>query len=170
MATNYLISTESLKKKGLIHQNSDTKILSVAINRVQAMNIQPALGSPLFRQLLDNVSTNTWTTDYRELMDEYVVPSLVALVDYKVALLSNVKITNKSVGRTSDENTTANSTSETISFRDELHKDAEFYLERLIGFLKDDCGVKYPEYTEAITRTNHDLKKIDTGYRINWSK
>tara|TARA_R110001592_G_scaffold101583_7_gene287446 strand:+ start:1884 stop:2396 length:513 start_codon:yes stop_codon:yes gene_type:complete len=170
MATNYLISTESLKKKGLIHQNSDTKILSVAINRVQAMNIQPALGSPLFRALLTRVASDTWSTDYRELMDDYVIPALVSLVDYKVALLSNVKITNKTTGRVSDENITANTVSETVSFRDELHKDAEFYLERLIGFLEDDCGTKYPEYTESITRTNHDLKKIKTGYRINWSK
>jgi len=170
MATKYLVSVENLKKKGLIHNNSDTKILAVAIRRVQEMNIQPALGSPLFRALLVRVSTDTWTANYTELMDDYVVPALVALVDYKVSLLSNVKIVNKTVGRSSDENITANTTSETNSFRNELHKDAEFYLERLIGFLKDDCGTNYSEYTEAITRTNHDMKKLDTGYRINWKK
>ena len=170
MATNYLVSVENLKKKGLIHTNSDTKILAVAINRVQSMNIQPALGSPLYRALLVRVASDTWTANYTELMDDYVVPALVALVDYKVALLSNVKIVNKAVGRSSDENLTANTVSETISFRDELHKDAEFYLERLIGFLKDDCGTNYAEYTEAITRTNHDLKKIKSGYRPNWIK
>tara|TARA_R110000803_G_scaffold25739_2_gene61439 strand:- start:27 stop:539 length:513 start_codon:yes stop_codon:yes gene_type:complete len=170
MATNYLVSVENLKKKGLIHQNSDVKILAVSIKRVQEMNIQPALSSPLFRELLRRTGANDWNANYSELMDDYVVPALVALVDYKVALLANVKIVNKTVGRVSDENITANSTSERVSFRDELHKDAEFYLERLIGFLKDDCGTNYPEYTEAITRTNHDLHKINTGYRINWSK
>ena len=104
MATQYLVSVENLKKQGLIHQNSDTKILAVAIKRVQEMNIQPATGSPLFRALLVRVASGV-----------------------------------------------------------------EFYLERLIGFLRDDCGTKYPEYNEAITRTNHDMKKIKTGYRINWT-
>lgn len=170
MATQYLISVENLKKKGLIHQNSDTKILAVAIKRVQEMNIQPATGSPLFRALLERVRTDTWTSNYSELMDDYIIPALVALVDYKVALLSNQKITNKTTGRVSDEYIQANQKSDTVSFRDELHKDAEFYLERLIGYLKDDCGTNFPEYTEAITRTNHDLKKINSGYRVNWSK
>jgi len=169
MATQYLVSVENLKKQGLIHQNSDTKILAVAIKRVQEMNIQPATGSPLFRALLVRVASGVWTADYSELMDDYIIPALVSLVDYKVSLLSNVKIVNKAVGRSSDENITANTTSETISFRDQLHKDAEFYLERLICFLRDDCGTKYPEYNEAITRTNHDMKKIKTGYRINWT-
>lgn len=165
---NYLISVENLKKKGLIHQNTDTKILKVAIGRVQDMNIQEALGSPLYRALLDRVENNDWNANYRTLQDDYVIPALVALVDYKVALLLNEKITNKTTGQISDDNITAASRADILSFQDELEKDAQFYLERLIGFLKDDCGTIYTEYTETITRTNHDMKKLDTGYRINW--
>lgn len=168
MATNYLISVENLKKKGLIHQNADTKILAVAIKRVQDMQIQPALGSILYRALLDRTENNNWNADYRTLMNDYVTPALVAWVDYKVALLLNEKITNKTTGRVSDDNITASTRSEIVAFQDELEKDAEFYLERLIGFLKDDCGTTYTEYTDATTRTNHDLQKIKTGYRANW--
>tara|TARA_R110001606_G_scaffold56821_2_gene137669 strand:+ start:4889 stop:5410 length:522 start_codon:yes stop_codon:yes gene_type:complete len=167
MATNYLISVENLKKKGLIHQNTDTKILGTAIIRVQDMVLQPVLGSPLFRALKDRVEgTTAWTSDYRTLMNDYVVPAMVASVDYKAALLQKEKITNKTTGHVSDENITTATKAEIISFRSELQSDADFYLQRLIGFLKDDCGTLYPEYTEAITRTNHDIKKESNGMSV----
>ena len=170
MATNYLISVENLKKKGLIHQNTDTKILGTAIVRVQDMVIQPATGSPLFRALLLLVQNDptgaSWSADYRTLMNDYVIPAMVASVDYKAALLQKEKITNKTTGHVSDENITTATKAEIISFRSELQSDADFYLTRLIGFLKDDCGTLYPEYTEAITRTNHDLKKESTGISV----
>ncbi len=168
MAVNYLISVENLKKKGLIHQNTDTKVLSVAIQRVQDRIIQPALGSPLYRALLTRVEDNDWNADYRTLMNDYVVPAMVAMVDFKVAKLTHTKITNKTTGNISDDNMTSATKSEVDAFRDELKSDGEFYLERLIGFLKDDCGTIYTEYTEAITRTNHDIKKDKGGYQTPW--
>ena len=163
---NYLLSVENLKKKGLIHQNTDTKILGTAIIRVQDMIIQPVLGSPLFRALLLRTQNDNWSATYRTLMDEYVTPALVSAVDYKASLLQKEKITNKTTGHISDEFQTTATKAELISFRAELQSDADFYLERLIGFLKDDCGDDYPEYTEAITRTNHDLKKVRSGYAV----
>ena len=95
-----------------------------------------------------------------------LIPAMVASVDYKAALLQKEKITNKTTGHVSDENITTATKAEIISFRSELQSDADFYLQRLIGFLKDDCGTLYPEYTEAITRTNHDIKKESTGISV----
>ena len=153
MAVQYLISTENLKKKGLIHQNTDVKLLRVAIQRTQDRVIQPALGSPLYRELLDRVAGNTaWTATYRTLMDDYVTPALVASVDAKIVKLGTQKITNKGTGTHTDENFTNSPYTELSMFQDELDGDAGFYLERLIGFLRDDAGSDYPEYTEAITR------------------
>jgi hypothetical protein len=91
---------------------------------------------------------------------------MVAAVDFKAALLQKEKITNKTTGHVSDEYQTTATKAEIISFRSELQSDADFYLQRLIGFLKDDCGTKYPEYTAAITRTNHDLKKESSGISV----
>ena len=95
MATNYLIAVEDLKKKGLIHQNTDTKTLKVCIKRVQDMVIQEATGSILYRALLLRVQNTDWNADYRTLMNDYVIPALVANVDYKVALYNHEKIRNK---------------------------------------------------------------------------
>ena len=167
---NYLLSVENLKKLGLIHNNTDTKLLAVAIKRSQDMHIQPALGTPLYRALLDRVETNTWTQDYLDLMNEYVIPCLVAFVDYRAALLVTEKITNKTTGRVQDENIQANTLAEVDEFRDQLRKDAYFYKERLIGYLLDDQATKYPEYCDMCSdHCNEFVRKDKTGYSpLNW--
>jgi hypothetical protein len=167
---NYLLSVENLKKLGLIHNNTDTKLLAVAIKRSQDMHIQPALGTPLYRALLDRVETNTWTQDYLDLMNEYVIPCLVAFVDYRAALLLTEKITNKTTGRVQDENIQANTLAEVDEFRDQLRKDAYFYKERLIGYLMDDQATKYPEYCDMCSdHCNEFVRKDKTGYSpLNW--
>ena len=167
---NYLLSVENLKKLGLIHNNTDTKILAVAIKRSQDMHIQPALGTPLYRALLLRVENNTWTQDYLDLMNDYVIPCLVAFVDYRAALLVTEKITNKTTGRVQDENIQANTLAEVNEFRDQLRKDAYFYKERLIGYLMDDQAVKYPEYCDMCSdHCNEYVKKDKTGYSpLNW--
>jgi hypothetical protein len=161
---------ENLKKLGLIHNNTDTKLLAVAIKRSQDMHIQPALGTPLYRALLDRVETNTWTQDYLDLMNEYVIPCLVAFVDYRAALLVTEKITNKTTGRVQDENIQANTLAEVDEFRDQLRKDAYFYKERLIGYLMDDQATKYPEYCDMCSdHCNEFVRKDKTGYSpLNW--
>ncbi len=167
---NYLLSVENLKKLGLIHNNTDTKLLAVAIKRSQDMHIQPALGTPLYRALLDRVETNTWTQDYLDLMNDYVIPCLVAFVDYRAALLVTEKITNKTTGRVQDENIQANTLTEVNEFRDQLRKDAYFYKERLIGYLMDDQATKYPEYCDMCSENcNEFVRKDKTGYSpLNW--
>jgi len=168
---NYLLSVENLKKLGLIHANTDTKILSVCIKRSQDMHLQPALGTPLYKALLNRVETNTWTNDYLTLMNDYVVPCLVAFVDYRAASMLNEKLTNKAVGRQDDETMTANADDQTANLRNMLRKDAYFYKERLIGFLKDDNGTKYPEYIICANtgEENESVRKDQTGYKpINW--
>ena len=168
---NYLLSVENLKKLGLIHNNTDTKILAVAIKRSQDMHIQPALGTPLFKALLTRVQTNTWTQDYLDLMNDYVVPCLVAFVDYRAALLLTDKLTNKGAGRITDENQQTLELNQVAELRDQLRKDAYFYKERLIGYLMDDQGVKYPEYIEGCEdlTCNENVKKDRSGYKpINW--
>jgi len=167
---NYLLSVENLKKLGIIHNNTDTKLLAVAIKRSQDMHIQPALGTPLFRALLDRVQTNTWTQDYLDLMNDYVVPCLVAFVDYRAALLLTDKLTNKGAGRVQDDNQTTLELNQVAELRDQLRKDAYFYKERLIGYLKDDQATKYPEYCDMCSdHCNEYVKKDDTGYKpLNW--
>lgn len=162
---NYLLSVENLKKLGLIHSNTDTKILAVAIRRSQDMHIQASIGTNLFKSLLQRVEDNDWTPETLILMNDYITPCLVAFVDYRCALLLNEKLTNKSVGRVQDENIQPNTDGETSALRDQLRKDAYFYKERLIGFLRDDNGVEYPEYITTLEgQCNESVRRDRNGY------
>jgi len=123
--------------------------------------------------LLQRVQPNTWTPTYLTLMNDYVVPCLVAYVDYRCALLLNEKLTNKSVGRVQDENMQPNTTKDTYVLRDQLLKDAQFYKERLIGFLMDDNGNDYPEYIDCCgspSMCHEKVTKDKSGYKpFNWT-
>jgi len=156
---NYLVNIEDLKELGLIHKNVDTKLLAVCVKRAQDMEIQTALGTPLFRELLRRVEDDDWNTPYNKLMKDYVIPALVAWTDYRAIDYLNVKITNKNTGRGNDENRPSNTYNENRGFRGRLQTDAEFYRDRLIGFLKDNCDL-YDEY--KVNNKNHeDVKKQD---------
>lgn len=162
---NMMITVDNLKKLGLIHNNTDTKILGVAIKRTQDMHIQPAIGTCLYKALLQRIEDNDWDADYLNLMNNYIVPCLVAFVDYRSAVLLNEKLTNKAVGRSNDEYQNANTDTETTALRDLLRKDAYFYKERLIGFLVDDNGQLYPEYiTGCDDNCAESVTKDRTGY------
>lgn len=166
-----MITVDNLKKLGLIHNNTDTKILGVAIKRTQDMHIQPATGTCLYKALLQRIEDNDWTPDYANLMNEYILPCLVAFVDYRASVLLNEKLTNKAVGRSTDEYQNANTDSETKKLQDMLRKDAYFYKERLIGHLTDDNGVKYPEYIgNCDDDCNEKVDKDRTGYKpFGWT-
>jgi hypothetical protein len=162
---NMMITVDNLKKLGLIHNNTDTKILGVAIKRTQDMHIQPATGTCLYKALLQRIEDNDWDADYLNLMNNYILPCLVAFVDYRSAVLLNEKLTNKAVGRSTDEYQNANTDTETTALRDLLRKDAYFYKERLIGFLVDDNGQLYPEYiTGCDDNCAESVTKDRTGY------
>jgi len=76
----FLVSVDEVKRRGIVHQNVDTKLISIAIMRAQDINIQPALNTCLYKDLLRRVEEDEWNANYRELMDEYVLPCLIAFV------------------------------------------------------------------------------------------
>jgi hypothetical protein len=164
---NYLISVEEVIRRGLTHGNVDAKTITVAIARSQDIHIQTALGTCLFRDLLNRVQTNTFTPETLLLMDEYVLPALIAFVDYRMIDYTTEKITNKATGYLQDANLQAMSNEQRNPMRDRLRKDAYFYKERLIGFLKDDNGNDYPLYTDCECNKENVLKE-KRGFRKNW--
>ena len=147
MTVIFLISIDDLKQLGLIHDNVDTKIIKYSIKTVQDMNIQSALGSPLYREMLRRQDEGDWNTAYRLLNEDYIAPTLAAWVNYRIVAHLNNKITNKTVGSGQDENVTANTVEQNNAYKGMLRKDAEHYTNRLIGFLKDN-ETTYPEYCE----------------------
>lgn len=143
-----LISTDKLKKRGYIHGNVEDSVLRTLIIRVQDTIVEPVLGTPLFKRLLAGIDADDLNADEITLMDDYIVPVMVAGCDYRSVGVITYQIRNKSVGLTQDEHLKAVSESENVRIKDELQSDMNHYKERLIGYLKDNYTL-YPEYTEC---------------------
>ena len=163
----FLVSVDEVKRRGIVHQNVDAKLISIAIMRAQDINVQPALNTCLYKELLRRVEDNDWNANYRELMNEYVLPCLIAFVDYRACDLVTDRVMNRGTGTLQDANFNAMNDTERNPLRDRLRKDAYFYKERLIGYLKDDNGVKFPLYTNCECK-DENVKQEKTSYRVNW--
>jgi hypothetical protein len=164
---NYLISADEVIRRGLTHANVDAKTIVVAIARAQDIHIQTALGTCLYNELLTRVLNDNWDANYSLLMNQYVLPCLVAFVDYRMIDYSTEKITNKATGYLQDANLQPMNAEQRNPMRDRLRKDAYFYKERLIGFLKDDDANNYPLYKDCECK-KENVKKEKTGYLTKW--
>jgi hypothetical protein len=167
MTINFLIAVEDLKQLGLINENVDTKIIKYTIQTVQDMNVQTATGTPLYKELLRRVEDNDWNAAYTKLMEEYIAMVIVSHCNVRIVGHLNNKITNKATGAVSDENLQANAAQANNSYKSQLRKDADFYTERLIGYLKDNDEL-YPEYKDNECK-HENVKKSKGGFNT-WVK
>ena len=156
-----ITTVEKVKEFGLTQQNADTKTISIQIQRCQDIYLQPALGINLLNYILDE---DNRTGNYETLYNTYILPCVVAYVDYRCAVFLTNKITNKGAGLTSDQNFQANNDADNTEFLSSLKADADFYKNELIKFLKEDNGQMFPQYTVV-----DDLMPKDrTGIVPNW--
>ena len=146
------ITINELKKRGFIHGNVDTQTLKICIARAQDMQIQEALGTPLYKAMIEHV--DQWLTNatpippkYKELLEEKIQPALVAWTDERASVHLLNKMTNKTVGQNEDQYIRASERKAAVALKDRLTKDAEFYTDRLIGYLMDNRS-ELPEYDE----------------------
>lgn len=157
-----LISTEKIKKRGYIHGNVEDSLLRTIIQRVQDRMVEPIIGTPLFKRLLTGIDDNDLTANEITLMDNYIVPVMVAGCDYRSVNPITYEIRNKAVGTTRDEHLSPVTESENVRLKDELLSDLKFYQERLIGYLKDN-ETTFPLY--ATCTDNFEDLKPETGLK-----
>lgn len=152
MAKTYIISAEKLTEDGFIHGNVETKVLSVIIERVQLTKIKPVLGGVLYRKILEFIQDEQENSTpipaaYLTLIDDYIVPALIPLIEIRATTHLNWKMKNKAVGTSSDEYIRPSVRQETSDLKDELMADAMAARNELIRFLKANSS-DYPEYLE----------------------
>lgn len=152
MAKVYIISAEKLTEDGFIHGNVETKVLSTIIERVQLTKIKPALGGVLYRKVLELIqdeqeNSTAIPEPYATLIDTYIVPALIPLVEIRATTHLNWKMKNKAVGTSSDEYIRPSVRQETSDLKDELMADAMAARNELIRYLKANAS-DFPEYTE----------------------
>lgn len=156
-----LISVDILKERTDIHGNVDPKLIYPHIKYVQDAFIKPILGSALFdklQSLVDDGSiTNTGNADYKLLIDEYLIDTLIWYVKSELQVDISFQTWNKGVVRKQGDNTEMPTMSELIDLAGRYKNKGEYYGNRMKLFIIDQNSrnQKYQEYT-------HPGSTIDT--------
>ena len=149
LTRKYLISTASLKELSLIENNVESNKLSVMINRVQKTQLEPTIGTALFKRLLEDVENNTLTGVYETLMNDYVIDFLVVCCELEYVVSGANKMMNMGVAKYNPQDTQQNTIPQNNDVRDNLKKHRNAYRNSLVGYLMDNKE-DFPEYDNFV--------------------
>lgn len=145
MANVLLISENFLKENTGINTNIEFKDMRPTIIAAQDMQIQQAIGSPMYNELKNEITTSTLTAANETLLTDYIQPALMYWVLAEAPLVISYKFANKGIVSHDSDNASPASLNE-INFLAQKYKTkAEWYTERITSFL---CAnhLDYPTY------------------------
>lgn len=144
----FFISEEKLKQNSLINENVDDKIIRPLLIMVQDMYIQPAIGSGLYNELIDQIDNNTVTTPNNTLIVDYIQSAVIWWIMAEAPMSMTYKFRNKGVQTQNSENSNPASIEDLISVADNYKYKAEWYTKRLSNFLYAN-STTYPLFLNA---------------------
>lgn len=142
-----LVSVEKLVKRGFINDNVEDSILRTLIIRVQDTIVEPIVGTNQFKRLLQGIDDDDLTEAEITLMDDYIVPVMIAGCDKRSINVVTHQIRNKTVGSGKDAYIDPDTREESAGLKDDLRADMNVYIRRLQGYLYDN-RTAFPLYNE----------------------
>lgn len=145
MIIGQFISETKVKELIAINGNVDPMLIKQVIMMCQREYIEPIVGTGIYNELNTQVAGSTLTTLNRTLLDEYVIPCLVAYVKMESVIELNYKFTNKNVSTKNSENSTPLSLEDCMKLSDRYKIKAEYNAERITKYLMQNRN-SYPLY------------------------
>jgi len=172
MAYNVLfISEQKLKDNTPITDNVDSSELRFAIQQSQAIQLQESLGTNLYEYLLKIVDDNTVNTDvslirYKELLNNFIQPTLIAWSYYLA--LDNFWVKFMNVGLVQNRNEQGSAVDlKTLQYlKNNAKNQAEFQDNLLRRHLLFRSGW-YPEYFSGNLQNGQLPPETDTAFKSN---
>jgi hypothetical protein len=136
-----LISVEKIKRLGYVHANVGAALVEVTLRRAQSVALEPVLGAERYKEITDAVAASMaviptpLSAIQTELLNDYIQPYLVAVVDLRICTPLLVRLRDKSPGNSTDENHQAASYTELVRLQDQFREDVSNYEARLARFL-----------------------------------
>lgn len=135
-----------------LNDNVDSVFLKNAVRESQDIEIQRMLGTKLYRSILNQIDTNTWTSaEYSTLVDDYIVDTLLYWAYYYALDALYLKPRNNGILRS-----TGGENSEAVDFdlynvkRQNVKNKAEWYGEKLVEYLIAKGPAVFPELGENL--------------------
>lgn len=138
MAHTLFISPAQIKKQSQVNFNIEDKIIIPVIALEQDTNFEQTLGTTFYRSLQLQVSGGTLTTLNRELIENYIQPSLMYFVLAGLVESNNFKLNSKGVGQMESENEKPLDDDQLIYRAKEFRNNGQYYNNLLMNYLKEN--------------------------------
>lgn len=151
MSKALLLSETTLKKYSHISDNVDGKYLLSAIQAAQDVDLTDLIGPALVTKLCNLVSDGSIysTTDYYNLLVDYVQPYMIWTVMQSLQLVLDYKIANSGTYVNNDSNKSALGFRENQALQEQYIRYANSYATKLKNYLLHNT-TKFPEYNQCV--------------------
>lgn len=138
-----------------LQENVDSTLIVPHIQKAQQIYIEQKLGVDLSDAIKAEIDANTLVDPYRELVEQYIAPTLAYYSLYLAIPYLHLKMTQKGILLKASENSSNASLEEITFLRNDARDSAEFYLNRMINYLEDN--------KTTFTLYNPDKMKVNTS-------
>lgn len=164
MAEVLLISNKDLVKFTALNGNIDPDKVVHFIKIAQDIYIQQYLGSNLLNKLKTDYENNALTSDYSNLITNYVKPMLIHFTAVEMYPFIAYSISNKGVYKHTAENSEVVSKTEVDYLVEKERVIAENYAQRFLNYMKYNFTL-FPEYYNIF---NEDIAPKFKTDLTNW--
>ena len=147
MVTTLFISENKLKAFSDLNQSVDADLLKNAIREAQDIHIQQYIGYTLYQKLISDVNANTLSGNYLTLMTGYIQDTLLYWSYYEA--LESIWLRPRNNGLLIPQVGQEAQPADIRIYdkkRDSVRNKAEWYAERLVGYLIDNASTMFPEF------------------------
>lgn len=156
-----LVSEQKVKDSTPIQLNAESSEIRYAIQQAQLIFVQESLGTSFYNEILDQVETNTLNANNQTLLNNFVVPMLIAYTYYIYLDSAFVKIINVGAQQMRSEQGQPIGLKEFSYLKDQARERAEF-LDNLLRRHLVFRSFLYPGYTN-FNASNGQLLPEFTG-------
>lgn len=151
MAYVLFISEEKLKDSTAINLNVDPDLLLPFVQQAQRLYCETKLGSTLNQKLKDLIVAGTLNNPvnaaYKTLLEDYIATFLPNMALYHAIPYLRFKIENGNIYSKTSETGNALSESEAQHLREEIRNTGEYFIERMIDYIRNNLS-SFPEYSQ----------------------
>lgn len=162
-----IVSVANIKEITVLNENIYDKLIRVEVVAVQDANVEPEIGTVLFRKIIELIKTSTLYSvgneKYAELVDDYLVNIISNFTVANMPQLLQHQISNTGVNDDLPPN--AQKAQEAVLSRlTNKYKDrAELYVKRCKDFIKEKGISVYPEYWQNVNVS--EIKPAANAFR-----
>ena len=163
MAYVLFISESKLKSSTALNLSVDPEILLPYILQAQRIYCEPKLGTTLYEKIEAEITAGTLAGAYKTLVDDYIGLMLPSWAFHLCIPFLRFKVENGNIYSKTSETGTALSTEEAQHLRNEVLNTAEYYMERMIDYIRNNTS-SFPEYS---TNSGADVRPDINSYYSN---